>query len=323
MPDILKNDLPLFVFRPKLLVVDDQALNIRLLHELFREDFDVYMATDGLQAISKAQDLAPDLILLDVVMPGMDGFEVCLRLKEDPKTNHIPVIFITSHFDEADEVRGFELGGSDFIHKPINPVITHARVNTHLKLKRQADKLRDIALIDGLTGVANRRKFDLEISAAWRTCQRNQTPLSLLMLDVDYFKRFNDLYGHQLGDSCLQWVARAIRRPLQRPKDLVARYGGEEFTCILPDTDADGARFIAQQLLDAVAALKLEHADSEVSHLVTISIGAATQLPNLQANPEALIEAADQQLYRAKEEGRARVCCIDMDDKQGGASATE
>lgn len=311
------DSLPDFSFppsQPKMLIVDDQALNIRLLHELFQREFELYMATDGPQAISMVQELKPDLILLDVVMPGLDGFEVCRQLKEDPATRHIPIIFITGSFDENDEVRGFEIGASDFIHKPINPVITRARVNTHLALKQQADKLRSIALIDGLTLIANRHKFDDELVCSWRACQRSQVPLALMMIDVDYFKQFNDLYGHQLGDSCLQWVARTVKQTLRRSRDLVARYGGEEFACILPDTDLRGATVVAEQLLDAIQRLRLEHANSDVSKFVTASIGVAVQVPSTETTAQVLLTAADKQLYRAKQTGRARACLVDLDN---------
>jgi len=298
--------------RPKILVVDDQSLNIRLLHELFHQDCDVYMATNGNQAIDKAKELQPDLILLDVVMPGIDGFEVCRRLKLDLQTSQIPIIFITANFDEEDEVKGFELGGADFIHKPINPTITRARVQTHLALKRQADQLRSIALIDGLTGLANRRQFDQALNSAWQHCQRKQLEFSLILLDVDYFKRFNDQYGHQLGDTCLQLIAQSMKSVLKRAQDTAARYGGEEFACILPGTNAEGASFIADEILTAVQQLKIEHAASHISEFVTVSMGVATIIPRSGFEPQQLIEVADQQLYCAKEAGRARVCSCEI-----------
>lgn len=298
--------------KPILLVVDDQPLNIRLIRELFHQEFDVYMATDGLKAITKVQELLPDLILLDVVMPNMDGFEVCRSLKSDPVTSAIPIIFITANFDEKDEMKGFEVGGADFIHKPINPIITRARVNTQLALKQQADQLRRIALTDGLTGVANRRSLDQELANIWRQLLRSQLPLSLIMLDVDFFKRYNDHYGHQAGDACLQKIARALTETLKRPQDFVARYGGEEFTCVLPATNAAGANHIAEQLQLSIASLQLKHVESDVSDIVTVSMGLVTQVPNTDASVETLIHVADKQLYRAKEQGRARICAIDL-----------
>lgn len=298
--------------RPKMLVVDDMALNVRILNELFNDEFDIFMASDGLQAVTRTQELLPDIVLLDVEMPGLDGFEVCRRLKADPLTSHIPIIFITARFDEEDEVRGFSLGGSDFIHKPINPTITRARVGTHLALKRQADQLRDIALVDGLTGIANRRRLEQELESAWKQCLRNRSPLSLMMIDVDYFKRYNDTYGHQLGDSCLQMVAQTIKKSLRRPQDIVARYGGEEFVCVLPETDYQGASYVSRDILSGVEAMQLEHRDSDASVWVTVSIGAVTQVPHMESSVDALLELADKQLYKSKAAGRARVTALDL-----------
>lgn len=298
--------------RPKLLIVDDQPTNIRVLHELFREDCDVFMATSGEQAISVCQAQLPDLILLDVVMEDMDGHEVCRRLKVDPMTQDIPIIFITAQQQESDEVLGLELGAVDFISKPINTTIVRARVRTHLTLKLQSDLLRSMALMDGLTGVANRRKFDEDILAAWRLCFREQKPLSLIMVDVDYFKRYNDRYGHQAGDGCLKSVAQALFETVRRPYDLVARYGGEEFACVLPNTVLSGAVEIAERMQESVRALGIEHSASDVDRVVTISLGVATLTPTRDLEFQALIEAADKQLYEAKTAGRARVCSSAM-----------
>ncbi|WP_339503437.1 diguanylate cyclase [Pseudomonas silesiensis] len=298
--------------RPKLLIVDDQLTNIRVLHELFREDCDVFMATSGEQAITVCQTQLPDLILLDVVMDGVDGHEVCRRLKAAPATQDIPIIFITAKQQDTDEVLGLELGAVDFISKPINPVVVKARVRTHLTLKLQYDLLRSIALVDGLTGVANRRKFDEDISADWRQCFREQKPLSLIMADVDFFKRYNDRYGHQAGDDCLSSVAQALSKTVRRPYDLVARYGGEEFACILPKTDHSGAVEIAEKMQKHVRALGIEHSASDIDRVVTISLGVATMTPTGDLEFKVLIEAADKQLYKAKKTGRARVCSVAM-----------
>ncbi|WP_306108898.1 diguanylate cyclase [Pseudomonas sp. ANT_J12] len=300
--------LPHSFNRPKLLIVDDQPTNIRVLHELFREDCDVFMATSGEQAISVCQTQLPDLILLDVVMEGMDGHEVCRRLQVDPATRGIPIIFITAQQQESDEVLGLELGAVDFITKPINPVIVKARVRTHLTLKLQSDLLRSMALIDGLTGVANRRKFNEDILADWRLCFREQKPLSLILVDVDYFKRYNDQYGHQAGDGCLKSIAQALSETVRRPYDLVARYGGEEFACVLPNTVLSGAVDIAERMQKRVRSLGIEHSASDVDRVMTISLGVATLTPTGEQGFEALIEAADKQLYEAKNAGRARVC---------------
>lgn len=297
-----------FKVRPKLLVVDDQRINILVLNELFREDCDVFMATSGEQALQVCRAQLPDLVLLDVQMDGIDGYEVCRRLKADAETRDIPVIFITAQGGEADEVRGLQLGAVDFIAKPINPVIVRARVQTHLTLKLQSDILRSMALLDGLTGVANRRKFDEQLLRDWRQSQREQTSLSLILVDVDHFKRYNDHYGHQAGDAALQAVARVLTSTLRRPHDLLARYGGEEFVGVLPNTGLSEAVELAERMQAGVRALNLEHLGTPEAQVVTISLGVATVVARSDLAPQALVEAADQQLYAAKQAGRARVC---------------
>lgn len=293
--------------KPILLIVDDQPINIRLLYELFNDECDVYMASSGENALEKAKELLPDLILLDVVMPGLNGYDVCRKIKSDPLTASIPVVFVTGHYDEADEVQGFECGAVDFIHKPINPVITRARIQNQLLLKRQSDFLRSLAFIDGLTGIANRLKFDKAIERAWLQCVRDKNPISLIMIDVDHFKKYNDEYGHQAGDDCLRAVAESISQSLSRPYDLVARYGGEEFVCLLPSTSSEGALLIAEKIKQSVQDKALEHKQSESYGVVTISLGCATTFPISGAGSEQLIAKADEQLYAAKNKGR---CCV-------------
>ncbi|MBR9857411.1 MAG: diguanylate cyclase [Gammaproteobacteria bacterium] len=297
---------------PRILIVDDQPVNIRVLHQVFRGQFEVLMATDGEQAITLCREQRPDIILLDVIMPGLSGHEVCRRLKADAATRDIPVIFVTSQNQDGDEALGFEIGAVDFITKPINPVIVLARVRTHLALKLQSDLLRSIAMIDGLTKVANRRKFDEELAINWRSCQRERRPLSLVLLDLDSFKQYNDNYGHQQGDECLVAVAEALTRSVRRPHDLLARYGGEEFVCILPDTDSQGAIQLAQAMRAAVKALEIAHLHSAAGSLVSISLGIATRIPGPDSSPEKLLAEADKQLYRAKQAGRDRVCAIEL-----------
>ncbi|WP_346010109.1 diguanylate cyclase [Pseudomonas sp. WS 5013] len=294
--------------RPKLLLVDDQPMNIRVLHQLFRYECDVHMATGGEQAIEVCKALLPDLILLDVVMEGMDGHEVCRRLKADPLTQDIPIIFLSANGEEDDEAIGLELGAVDYIGKPFNPMIVRARVKTLLTLKRQGDYLRSMAMLDGLTGVANRRKLEARLEAAWSQACRDNGPLSLIMIDVDYFKKYNDHYGHQRGDQCLRRLAMALAATLNRPYDLLARYGGEEFACLLPDTDLAGAERVAQKMLAAVAELRIEHLASDVGPQVSLSLGVATVLASARLTPQELLRCADEQLYLAKAGGRARVC---------------
>lgn len=297
--------------RPRLLLVDDQPINIQVLYQIFHEDHELFVALSGEQALAFCQNETPDLILLDVVMPGMDGLDVCRRLKADPATADTPIIFVTAQSDPADETRALDAGGVDFISKPVNPAVVRARVRTHLTLKAQSDLLRSLAFIDGLTGVANRRRFDECLQTEWRSCRRRQTPLALIMIDIDHFKRYNDTYGHQTGDACLQAVAALLRESFGRSHDLVARYGGEEFVCLLPDCDADGALAKAETLRQAVERQQLEHADSPSAAVVTISLGVAACRPAAEdqpeATPEALLLAADAALYAAKRDGRNRV----------------
>lgn len=300
--------------RPKLLVVDDQSLNIRVLHQMFREECDVHMATSGEQALSMCEELLPDLVLLDVMMDGLDGYQVCRRLKESAATRDIPVIFVTGKTDEADEAKGFEMGAVDYISKPFNPVVVRARVSTHLTLKLQNDYLHALAMLDGLTGIPNRRAFDERLEVAWAQACRDGRPLSLLMIDVDHFKKYNDHYGHLQGDQCLVQVAKALSNVLHRPYDLLARFGGEEFACLLPDTDEQGALLLAQHMQKAIAELAIEHRASAVSDRLTLSIGAATMRPTPLGSSDQHLSFADEQLYRAKHEGRNRICAHFYDE---------
>ena len=294
--------------RPKLLVVDDQAINIQVLYQAFAADCQVFMATTGAQALQICRNKQPDLVLLDVVMPGMDGFEVCRQLKADETVRHIPVIFVTAHDDTEQETMGLDLGAVDFIAKPVNPKVVQARVKTQLTLKFQADLLRQLVFLDGLTGVYNRRYFDQQLTLEWARSVRTGTPLSMIMLDVDFFKRYNDFYGHQAGDDCLSQVSATLKSNLRRPADLVARYGGEEFVCILPETAFDDAMGLAKQLAQQVHALAIAHARSAVAPVVTVSLGVAAREGATNGSAGQLLGLADAQLYQAKSSGRARSC---------------
>lgn len=293
--------------RGKILLVDDQVVNIKILHQLLQDDYDIYMARDGNQAIEMCKKVNPDLVLLDIEMPILNGFDVCAHLKNDPDTQEVAVIFVSGHFDEDKEVRGFQLGAVDFIHKPINPVITKARIKNQIKLKLNTDLLRTIALIDGLTGVANRRQFEQVLPVSWSQCAREKQPLTVILLDIDFFKHFNDTYGHTEGDVCLRLVAQKIHDTVNRPYDLVARFGGEEFICILPNTDLIGGTYVAQQIVDSIVSLKIPHINSSISAFVTISAGVSSVVPEYDMSSTTLIEEADKQLYIAKDRGRNRV----------------
>ena len=286
--------------RPRLLVVDDQPVNVQALYQTFSIDHQVLMATSGEQALALCASQQPDLVLLDVVMPGMDGHEVCRHLKATAVTADIPVIFVTAHNDEAAETLGLELGAVDFISKPINPKIVRARVKTQLTLKTQSDLLKSWAYLDGLTGVHNRRHFDERLTSESARAARTGTALSLILLDVDFFKLYNDRYGHQAGDACLRRVAAALEAGLKRPGDLLARYGGEEFVCLLPDTDLSGAMVLAERLRKQVFELQIKHADSSAAPVVTVSLGVCSRSKDVFGPAAALLREADAQLYHAK-----------------------
>ncbi len=297
---------------PRLLVVDDQPANIQALYQVFSADHQVLMATSGEQALKLAAAQQPDLVLLDVVMPGIDGHEVCRRMQADEATCDIPVIFVTAQSDEESEARGLDLGAVDFISKPVNPTIVRARVKTHLTLKAQSDLLRQWVYIDGLTGVRNRRYFDERLLAEWGRAARNGSELSVLLIDVDFFKRYNDRYGHQAGDDSLRRVAQALRAALKRPGDVLARYGGEEFVCILPETPLAGALTLARQLGAAVEALAIEHNQSDVAPHLTVSVGACSRNRDVADQAHGLVRGADAQLYLAKSRGRRQVAGASM-----------
>ena len=293
--------------KPRLLLVDDEPVNIQLMHRVFAEDCQVFMATSGAQALEITERQTPDLILLDIEMPDMDGFEVCRRLKAEESSRNIPVIFVTSHSDPAQETQGLEVGAVDFISKPINPSVLRARARTQLLLKFQSDVLRDMVFLDGLTGVYNRRYFDQQLELEWARATRHASPLSLLILDVDSFKRYNDHYGHQAGDQCLREIGTLLKTSLKRTTDIVARYGGEEFVCLLPETPHEQALHLASNIEQRVRLHAMPHEASDVSPVVTVSIGVATSAAP-QGQARDLLVLADQQLYRAKGEGRARAC---------------
>jgi len=290
--------------RARVLVVDDQRLNLNILHGLLKDDYQVMVATSGEQGLKAATTGRPDLILLDINMPGMDGYEVCQRLKQDPVTTKIPIIFITAMSESEDETRGLELGAADYITKPFHAAVVRARVNTQIRLKQHSDLLESYAFRDGLTGLANRRAFDDRGDAEWSRCRRTASPLSAIMIDVDHFKLYNDSYGHGQGDDCLRSVAKALASRVHRSSDLLARYGGEEFVVLLPDTDHAAALGMGEKLREAVEQMRMEHRASKVTGHVTISVGVATSLPSGQMHLGGLLEQADAMLYACKAAGR-------------------
>lgn len=292
--------------RQKVLIVDDLDLNRAFVAKVLGDLCRPLAAADGDEALRLALAEQPELILLDVRMPGMGGFEVCRLLKENPLTAPIAVVFLTAAGEEADEEIGLNLGAIDYITKPFSPPILRARVRNLLQAQAQRAQLARLSHQDGLTGIANRRSFDEALDFAWRRHERFGEPLALLLADVDAFKAFNDNYGHQIGDDALRRVAARIEACARREGDLAARYGGEEFACILSATDAEGALRVAETVRAAVEALGIVHGFSPAGPRVTVSLGCASVVPTAATGPGALIAAADRGLYAAKHDGRNR-----------------
>ncbi|TAN48504.1 MAG: diguanylate cyclase [Methylococcaceae bacterium] len=295
--------------KPVILIVDDVPTNIKILADALCHDYQIKVDSDGREALVTAHNAPqPDLILLDIMMPDMDGYEVLRRLKNDPATAKIPVIFVTAKSAESDEEYGLNLGAVDYIAKPYSIPITKARIRNHIALKQQADMLEALSLIDPLTHIPNRRSLDANLDVEWKRAVREQQPLSLLMIDIDHFKRYNDHYGHGAGDDCLRRVAEALSEGVFRPGDTVARYGGEEFVILLPQTARQPAGRIAEQLRRRILDLNLPHAYSSAGASISISIGCATGGADTGiASAIELLQAADAMLYQAKAQGRNRV----------------
>lgn len=324
-----------------ILVVDDATENLELLYRiLVRRGFRVETANSGNRALEMVQVDQPELILMDVCMPDLDGYSVCEILKSDSSTKDIPVIFVSALDEVVDKVKAFEVGGVDYIGKPYHAAEVVVRVSNHLALRRlhqqlevQNERLRQeicdrlaaeaalqaankelerLAHMDGLTQVANRRSFDSCLEQEWRRMARERHPLTLMLCDVDFFKRYNDTYGHQAGDDCLQTIAKVISTVLKRPSDFIARYGGEEFAIILPNTATEGASHVAAEMQAVVKAQKIVHSASSISQFVTLSIGISTVVPSVEFSSQALLAAADRALYKAKLGGRNRICFEDV-----------
>lgn len=289
-----------------LLLVDDSPSNLAILTSALSE-YRLFTATDGVQALAIADREHPDLILLDIKMPDMTGHEVCLQLKKQPDTLDIPVIFVTGLDEEEDEAIGFAIGAVDYIAKPIRPGIVRVRVATQLRIKADRDQLALTACTDILTGIPNRRHFETVVQNEWNRALRYSKPLNLIMLDVDFFKQYNDQYGHAAGDECLKAVANCAREVLRRADDMVARWGGEEFVCLLSGLTLQQAIDLAEQMLSRIRELGIAHCGSAVADHVTVSLGLAMMDLDQHKTWQALLEQADQALYRAKHQGRDRL----------------
>ena len=290
--------------KQKVMIVDDTPMNLELLKIALSSEYDITVITNGKDALDSALKNPPDIILLDIAMPGMDGYEVLSKLRENEKTKDIPVVFLTALQDTESEEYGLKLGAIDFIRKPFSIPIVKTKLKNHLDLKKYKDCLKETSLIDPLTKIPNRRRFDEALTEEIKKARRSNTQLSLLMLDIDNFKKYNDTYGHIEGDECLIKVAKELKKTLKRPSDLVARWGGEEFTCLLPETDRKGALKVAEKLRKAIKDLTIAHETSEISDVVTISVGVVTLLPNDKCSKDILLKQADSALYRAKDLGK-------------------
>lgn len=312
--------------RPTLLIVDDEPTNVRVLAEILQNLYQLRFATNGAKAVEIATSQRIDLILLDVIMPGTNGYDVCRQLKASNDTQRIPIIFVTSLDDVEDETQGFALGGVDYITKPVSPPIVRARVKTHLALKEQADLLEQLSMVDALTKIPNRRRFEQVFQRELSSAGRTGAWFSLMMLDVDYFKQYNDTFGHTRGDDCLREIAMALELTFSRPTDLVARYGGEEFAVVLRETDFGGCCTLVERVHENIRKLELSHPGSEVADSVTVSIGTVSLVPDQVKTATQLIAEADELLYQAKQEGRKKGISVDLNsgakrfiDSQEGA----
>ncbi|AEF81051.1 GGDEF domain-containing response regulator [Leadbettera azotonutricia] len=289
------------------LIVDDEKSDLMLLNRVLSPEYTVFTAKSGTEALSRTERDKPDLILLDIIMPDISGFDVLVQLKEAPATRNIPVIIITGLTSEDDEEKGLFLGAVDYIAKPFKNAIVRARVSTHLQILHHIRTIEHLGLIDPLTDIPNRRSFDDRMAMEWRRAIREKLPISFLMMDVDKFKTYNDTYGHPQGDVLLQTLARIFAGAARRPSDLAARLGGEEFGVLLSNTSAENAKAIAERIRAEVEAMRVPTVDGKTITTATISIGATTCFPADGDNSKDFISKADENLYSAKTNGRNRV----------------
>jgi diguanylate cyclase (GGDEF)-like protein len=299
-----------------ILVVDDEKSNLMVLNQILCPFYTIFTAKSGQEALNRIAENAPDLILLDIIMPDMNGFDLLKKLKESPLTRRIPVIIITGLSKESDEEKGFLLGAVDYITKPFKNAIVIARVNTHIQIIHQLRTIEKLGLIDGLTDIPNRRSFDDRIEMEWRRAIREKTPLSFLMMDVDKFKSYNDTYGHPQGDTLLRTIAKIFASAAMRPADIAARLGGEEFGVLLPDTDLESALVIGEKIRSSVEAVRLPTADGKRMTGTTISIGAVSLIPTEETAVSAFIAQADSNLYTAKNMGRNRIYAGEVNSQE-------
>ncbi len=321
-----------------IVIVDDLPANRTLLERLLEkagyEHIYSYPSAVAMLADLTADQVSPGLILMDILMPDLNGIEALRQMQQDERLRDIPVIMVTAHKEDVYLSEAFAEGAMDFIHKPINRTELLARVHATLRLKQEMDlrkarerelltakqklekanqELKRLAIEDGLTGLANRRHFQEQLEKEWRRHLREERPLGLIMLDVDYFKRYNDTYGHQKGDQCLQIIASVLKAVAHRPGDVAARYGGEEFALLLPNTEPQGVHYLARLINKRVIQKQIPHKASEVADVVTVSVGGTVSFWNEQHSVENFVRTADEALYQAKKNGRNQVTFLPLE----------
>ena len=299
--------------KSKILIIDDEKANIIALSHMLGSEYEIFVSKNGQKGIEHAQTHLPDLILLDIIMPDMDGYDVMLKIKSMPEIRDIPVIFITGLTNNANEEKGLAMGAADYITKPFQPLIVKLRVENQLKMLRQLKAIERLSMIDQLTGLHNRRSFEARFCAEWGRARREQNAISILMIDVDRFKLYNDTHGHQQGDVVLQEFAKVFDETLKRTSDFCARWGGEEFVALLPATDVQGAIRVAENLRQNVEEMIIpslyREPDAEWNgSKVTVSIGVNTWIHGDNFTADEFISGADTALYSAKDAGRNKVC---------------
>jgi len=288
------------------LIIDDSESCIATLTRVLCSDFNIIVARNGTEGIETAKKRVPDIIILDIQMPDMDGFETITILKKTVSTRNIPVIFITALTKVKDEERGLSLGGSDFITKPFSAEIVLLRVNNQIKMLDYISTIEHLSRIDQLTGLPNRRSFHERLTAEWKLAIREGTTISVLVMDIDHFKNCNDTFGHLLGDAVLQKLAAVIKDNARKPTDFAARWGGEEFIVLLPKTDSEGARVVAESIRKDIERYTVIFKDNRKTK-VTTSVGVNTFSPTKGCSVNDFLHAADNALYTAKRNGRNNV----------------
>ena len=290
-----------------LLIVDDSEMNIVILTRMLNRNYNIISAKNGNIAIESANTYLPDIIILDIIMPGMDGYDTIAELKKSEVTRHIPVIFITGLNRPEDEEKGLALGAADYIIKPFSEAVVKLRVHNQIRMLDYIRTIENLMMTDQLTKMPNRRSFDERLQTEWNRARRKTSPVSILIIDIDHFKKYNDAYGHPQGDVVLQVAAEIFMKTIRCSGDFAARWGGEEFIVLLPDTELDDALIVAERIRHNIEHTEIFRDNGEKDK-ITVSIGVNTQIPDEQILIKDFIHYADDALYNAKKEGRNRVC---------------